>query len=113
MRLKSTFLSEIPLTPKILAPAKAGIDKKKDIFAESTLLNPKILLAVITIPDLLTPGMIAKTWNNPIIRIFLKFKLLSILFFAILLSAKNNTIPKINVVHATNFKFLNKYKISK
>ena len=33
------------------------IDKKNDILAESTLLNPKSLPEVIVIPDLLTPGI--------------------------------------------------------
>ena len=37
--------------------AKIGIDNKKDIFADSSLLNPKILAAEIVMPDLLTPGI--------------------------------------------------------
>ena len=61
IKLKSIFLFKISPAPKTLAPNKAGIDKKNDIFAESTLLKPNILLAVITIPDLVTPGMRAKT----------------------------------------------------
>ena len=40
----------------MLAAARVGIDRKKDIFAESNLLNPKILPEVIVIPALLTPG---------------------------------------------------------
>ena len=38
-----------------------GIDKKKEILAESNLLNPNILTEVIVIPDLLTQGIKAKT----------------------------------------------------
>ena len=41
----------------MLAAAKVGMDKKKEIFADSNLLNPSILPAVIVTPDLLTPGI--------------------------------------------------------
>lgn len=44
------------LIPKILIAPRIGIDNKNDIFAESYLLNFKILAAEIAIPDLLTPG---------------------------------------------------------
>ena len=46
--------------PKKLAPAKAGIDNKKAILLESTLLNFRNRAAVKVIPALLTPGMRAK-----------------------------------------------------
>ena len=49
-----------------LAPANAGIESKKDILLESTLLNFKILEAVIVIPALLTPGTREKIWKTPI-----------------------------------------------
>ena len=52
--------------PKILAANKVGIDRKNEIFAESSLLKPKNLPDVIVIPDLLTPGIKARTWNKPI-----------------------------------------------
>ena len=42
------------------------MESKKDILLESTLLNFKILAAVIVIPALLTPGTRAKIWNSPI-----------------------------------------------
>ena len=48
------------LRPKILAPVKAGIDNKKAILLESTLLNFKNRAAVKVIPALLTPGTSAK-----------------------------------------------------
>ena len=54
------------LIPKKLTAAKVGIDNKKEIFSESTLLKFKNLAAVIDIPDLLTPDIKDKTWNNPI-----------------------------------------------
>ena len=54
---------------------KIGIDNKKDIFAESTLLNSKNLAAVIAIPDLLTPGTKDKICKNPIIIAERKLKL--------------------------------------
>ena len=57
-KLKSKLLSGIFIKLKTLAPAKAGIDKRKEILAASTLLNFENLHAVITIPDLLTPGII-------------------------------------------------------
>ena len=47
--------------PRTLAAAKAGIDKKNEILAESYLLKPKNLPDVIVIPDLLTPGIKART----------------------------------------------------
>ena len=45
----------------MLAAVKVGIDKKKEILAESNLLNPNILPEVIVIPDLLHTGINAKT----------------------------------------------------
>ena len=47
--------------PKIETAANVGIDNKKDILAESYLLNFKTLAPVIVIPDLLTPGIKDKT----------------------------------------------------
>ena len=43
--------------PKIETAPRVGIDSRKEILAESYLLNFKILAAVITMPDLLTPGI--------------------------------------------------------
>ena len=40
----------------MLAAARAGIDIKKEILAESILLNPNTLPEVIVMPALLTPG---------------------------------------------------------
>ena len=62
------------LSPRKLAPAKAGIDNKKAILLESTLLNFKNLAAVIVIPALLTPGINARIWNRPINNIDFIFK---------------------------------------
>ena len=45
------------LKPNKLTAASVGIESKKDIFAESYLLNFNILAAEIVIPDLLTPGI--------------------------------------------------------
>ena len=50
----------ILIIPRILAAARVGIDRKKEIFAESNLLNPKALPAEIVIPALETPGTNAK-----------------------------------------------------
>ena len=61
--------SKISFKLSALAPAKAGIDSKKEILLESTLLNFKILAAVIVIPALLTPGIKDKICIIPINRI--------------------------------------------
>ena len=44
-----------------LAAPKVGIDSKKEILAESTLLKLKYLAPLIVIPDLLAPGINDKT----------------------------------------------------
>ena len=44
-----------------------GIDKNKENFDDCTLSYPKNLEVVITIPDLLTPGIIAMPCIKPII----------------------------------------------
>ncbi len=59
-KLISNDCWNISLRFRKLAPAKAGIDKKKAILLDSTLLNPKNLAAVNVIPALLTPGINAK-----------------------------------------------------
>ena len=51
--------------PNIETAPKVGIDSKKDILAESNLLKPRNLAAVIEIPDLLTPGIKESIWNKP------------------------------------------------
>ena len=52
--------------PKIETAAKVGIDNRKDILAESYLLNFNVLAPVIAIPDLLTPGTKDKICRKPI-----------------------------------------------
>ena len=55
---KFKFSSVIKLVnPKKETAANVGIDRRKDIFAASYLLNFNILAAVIVIPDRLTPGI--------------------------------------------------------
>ena len=55
---KSKFPTVIKFfKPKKLTAASVGIERRKEILAESNLLNFKILAAVIVIPDLLTPGI--------------------------------------------------------
>ena len=66
---KETLISLLIIrlfNPKTETAAKVGMDNKKDIFAESNLLNFNILAAVIVIPDLLTPGIKDNIWNKPI-----------------------------------------------
>ena len=51
----------------IIAANITGIDKNKENFDDCTLSYPKNLEVVITIPDLLTPGIIAIPCIKPII----------------------------------------------
>ena len=92
---------------KTLAPANAGIESKKDILLESTLLNFKILAAVIVIPALLTPGTREKIWKIPINIIDLKFKFEEIFLSKRFLSEMYKIIANIKVVQAMTSKFLN------
>tara|TARA_B100000780_G_C20997159_1_gene398902 strand:+ start:598 stop:828 length:231 start_codon:yes stop_codon:yes gene_type:complete len=53
--------SKFPVLNKFFKPNRVitpsvGMERRKDILAESYLLNFNILAAVIVIPDLLTPG---------------------------------------------------------
>ena len=88
--------------PRKLAPAKAGIDNKKEILPESTLLNFKNLAAVKVIPARLTPGINAKIWNKPINIIDLKPKFVDIFFSVLAWSEKNKIIPKNKDVNAVS-----------
>ena len=72
--------------PNIETAASVGIDNKNDILAESTLLNFKILAALIVIPDLLTPGIKESICKIPINIASLKLKLLLISFLSSYLS---------------------------
>ena len=104
---KSWFSEKIILfNQKTETAPKIGIDIKKDILAESTLLNPKNLEAVIDIPDLLTPGINAKICKDPIKIADLKLKFFLIVFSILNLSLINNKIPKIKVVQAITWMFL-------
>ena len=73
--------NKIFFTPKKDTAAKIGIDKRKDIFADSILLNFKNLAAVIPIPDLLTPGTKDAICKKPINNADFKLKL-SLIFFS-------------------------------
>ena len=72
---------KILYVPRILAAVKVGIDKKNEILAESNLLNPNNLPAVIVIPDLLTPGIKESIWNKPIKIADLFVNVVSIFFW--------------------------------
>ena len=54
--------------PNKLTAASVGMDIKKDILAESNLLNFNTLAADIVIPDLLTPGIKDNICKTPIKR---------------------------------------------
>ena len=74
MELKSVVSLYKSLNPRKLAPAITGIERLKEIFVESYLSNLRNLPAVITIPDLLTPGIRANIWKQPITKIDFKSK---------------------------------------
>ena len=93
--------------PKIVTAPSIGIDNRKDIFAESTLLNFSILAADIAIPDLLTPGINDKIWKIPINNADLYVKLFCILLEISFLSLIYNRIPNMIVVHPITLIFLN------
>ena len=98
--------SKASLKPRKLAPAKAGIDNKKEILLESILLKFKNLAAVIVIPALLTPGINANIWNKPINKTDLIFKSVEIFRSVFLWSTKKSMNAKNNVVDAIIFVFL-------
>ena len=76
-KLKFSELTKL-FNPNIETAPKVGMDNKKDILAESYLLNFNALAPVIVIPDLLTPGTNDKIWRKPIkIEVFnVKFELI-------------------------------------
>ena len=48
----------------------AGMPKRKENFAASFLSQPDIKAVEIVMPDLETPGTIAKAWERPINKLF-------------------------------------------
>ena len=79
----------------------AGIDNKNAILIESSLLKFASSAAVITIPALDTPGIIASVCMNPIktiVNILMNFNLFIESFF--LVSAKYRIIANIIVIRA-------------
>ena len=66
IELNSKGSLRISFKPSKLAPAKAGIDRKNEIFAESIRLYLTNLPAVILMPERLTPGIKDKIWSIPI-----------------------------------------------
>ena len=50
----------------------AGIPSKKENFAASTLSQPSKSAIVMVIPDLETPGIIARDWAKPMRKLFVK-----------------------------------------
>ncbi len=105
---KTSPETKIFFNPKKETAANVGIDKRKDIFPESTLLNSKNLAAVIETPDLLVPGIKDKICIQPMnIADFIE-KLDLILFFILNLSLKKSKIPKTIVAQPMISTFLNK-----
>ena len=94
------------LIPKIETANKIGMDNKKDIFAESTLLKFNNLPAVIAIPDLLTPGINENTCKIPIKNADLIVKSFLIFFICLNLSLMYRKIPNIIVAQVIVSKFL-------
>ena len=61
---ENSFNEEINST--IAAKEIAGMPKRKENFAASLLSQPDTKAVEIVIPDLDTPGKIAKAWERPI-----------------------------------------------
>ena len=55
----------------IAAREMAGIPKRKENFAASSLFHPKIRAVEIVTPDLEKPGITAKAWEQPIKKLSL------------------------------------------
>ena len=70
-----------------------GIPVSREKEIESFLLKPKNLIAVITVPDLLDPGIKASDWKKAINIILLIFKFINFTFFVFILSEKPNKRP--------------------
>ena len=68
--LESKFIIDSP-APKVVAASNTGIDIINENFAAWVLEYPKYLAHVIVIPDLLVPGINARTCANPIYKAFL------------------------------------------
>ena len=67
----------------IAASEIAGMPKRKENFAASLLSQPDTRAVEIVIPDLETPGIIAKAWERPIKKLWEKlwfFKLIEPFF---------------------------------
>ena len=92
--------------PKNDTAASVGIENKKDIVAESTLLNFKNLAAVIVIPDLLVPGISDNICISPINIADLMVKLDLISLLILNLSLKKSKTPNIIVVQPMTSIFL-------
>tara|TARA_B100002051_G_C16691075_1_gene615532 strand:+ start:699 stop:1115 length:417 start_codon:yes stop_codon:yes gene_type:complete len=108
-RFEKMGLSDIKILfkPYTLTAANIGIERKKDIFAESDLLNFRNREAVIAIPERLTPGIKERICKRPIKKADLTLKLSFNFFLFSFLSLRNKNIPKIIVVHPIIFKLLN------
>ena len=63
----------------VVAAIITGIDNKREYLEASKRLKPIYNPAVITMPDLLVPGIIASVWTMPNTSASFKFKLLKIL----------------------------------
>ena len=87
----------------IAARKIAGMPKRKENFAASALSQPDTKAVEIVIPDLETPGKIAKAWERPIKKLSLYlwlFKLiepffeLSAMYIKIAINKETNAIDK-------------------
>ena len=66
----------------------AGIPSKSEYFAASSLFQPSKRALEIVIPDLDTPGIIAKDCAKPIKKLFIKLWFKSDIFLLLLISDK-------------------------
>ena len=62
------------IVSSVVAAMITGMDKSKEYFDASYRLYPLNKPTVITIPDLLVPGIIARVWAKPNTNASFKFK---------------------------------------
>ena len=69
-KLNDEYLSKVEINSTIAAKEMAGMPKRKENFAASSLSQPDTSAVEIVTPDLETPGKIANAWEIPIRRLF-------------------------------------------
>ena len=101
--IKFTVITDgLEITPgsfTMAAPKMMGVDNRNENLAAPSLVSPRHSPVVIVIPDLETPGTIARAWDIPMSRLVSKVILPISIFLALLRSAQYRRMPiNINIV---------------